>query len=337
VIDRDVLPAAFARAAAEEPGALRESWLRFAGRPVRLRAVGEELARNAVRAFVHLTAEPGEGEPELTIDLWDESATGTACPVRTGGNPNPVVTDGGPVWRHTAADAITDFDRERRRMTGWRAGADADPLPGGFKPLPLLLPLWYLDRGLPFVHGGVVARDGAGALVAGPGDRGKSTTTLACAAAGMEFLGDDQVALEETPHGGFAAHSVWSVAGLRPELLRIHPHLTGGAPVEDDGRKAIVHLGDASAVDVGTRADVRVIVLPRPGEGTESTLRPISAGRALLDVAPSSSFGYGRLGASWSLDRYERLVRRVPAFSLQWGTDLAGVVAAVEEALDRAG
>lgn len=337
MIDRDVLPGAFAHAAAEEPDALSERWLRFAGRPVRMRVVGEELARNAMRAFAHLTAEPGDGEPELTIDLWDESATGTACPVDTGGSPYPLVTDGGPVWRHAAAEAITDYDRERRRMTGWRAGANADPVPGGFKPLPLLLPLWYLDRGLPFVHGGVVARHGAGALVAGPGNRGKSTTTLACAEAGMEFLGDDQVALEEMAGGGFAAHSVWSVAGLSPELLRTHPHLACGAPVEDDGRKAIVFLGEGSTADVGRRAEVQVVVLPRPGEGTESALRPISAGRALLGVAPSSSFGYGRMSAGWSLDRYERLVRRVPAFSLEWGTDLAGVSAAVEEALHRAG
>jgi hypothetical protein len=332
----DALPAAFARAAELRPHELREHWLRFAGRPVRLRAVGADLARDALRPLAHLAAAPPGEEPALSIDLWDERATGVPCPVAPEPAGRELASDG-VVWRHSEARGITDYSRSARRMVGWRADGHANPTFGVAKPLPVLLPVWYLDQGMNFVHGGMVARDGAGALISGPSGRGKSTTALACAAAGLDFLGDDQSALEETASGEFVAHSVWSVAEVSPERLRSHPELAcESTEIEADGPKVAIYLGAGSRARTRDRAGVRVIVLFRRSGGESSSLAPATPAQALLTVAPSSTLAFGRVGARWGLDRLERLVRAVPAVWLDAGTDLTGVVEAVDRALAEA-
>src|SRR4051794_23875322 len=70
--------AAFAAAAraALATGA-HESWHAAGGRVLRLRVAGDELGRVLSRAF--LPAQP-RAEADLTVELWDESVTGTARP-----------------------------------------------------------------------------------------------------------------------------------------------------------------------------------------------------------------------------------------------------------------
>jgi hypothetical protein len=330
-----LMAAAFDRAVERRPDAVRERWLRFAGHPVRVRAVGPELCEHSVRPFApHLLGDPVDGEPALSIDLWDERATGVGCPLSPASEPQQVVANGTGVVRYLDPRSVTEYDRRRRRIVGWRADELASPTEGMAKPLPFVLPCWYLDRGLWFVHGGLVAREGVGAWIAGASGAGKSTTSLACAAAGLEFMADDQIVLEERADGSFAGHSPWSVAGVPSKHIRRHPELTcGAAKIELDRGKTLLHLGAGSRADVRDRADIRVILIPRQHGNADSRLEAATRAQALLAVAPSSAFGYGTLSARPGFDALERLVRSVPAYWLEAGTDLTGVVDEVERAI----
>src|SRR5262245_45167645 len=64
----------FNAAEAKYPGEVHESSYAFAGQRVRMRVVGDELARHIVRPFSHLqTDELDSGPVRLTIEIWDES------------------------------------------------------------------------------------------------------------------------------------------------------------------------------------------------------------------------------------------------------------------------
>src|SRR5947207_3705526 len=47
------------------------------------------------------------------------------------------------------------------------------------------LRFWLRHLGLPVLHAGLVAREGAGVLIAGPAGAGKSTVALACVDGGL--------------------------------------------------------------------------------------------------------------------------------------------------------
>lgn len=327
---------AFTRASALD--GYRETWFDFAGHPVRLRTVGDELGTRTVAPFSHLEREPA-AEPRLTIDLWDERATGQPLPPTSPVGPGDPAVYGDPrapgvVWR-VSEDSVRLLDRESCRIVGWCRDAAALPPEERAKPLRHLLDTWYLDRCVPVIHSAAVAADRKGALIVGPSGAGKSTTALACASAGMELLGDDQVGLESLSDREFRAHSLYSAARLEPQHLAEHPWLAcGETAVAQAGDKSLVFAGRASAVRWARSAPVTVILLPTrtgaPG------LHPASGSAALHALAPSTLIGL-MAGGRWTLERLTRLTASTPCFFLHTGLGPAALSGLVREALAQAG
>src|SRR5437667_6307955 len=103
--------------------------------------------------------------------------------------------------------------------------ADAAHIPDWVRRAPLrnVLTWWANDRGLAFLHAGAVT-DGAGAVVlAGGSGAGKSTTAMACLAAGLGFVGDDACLVRLDPHP--VVFSVYGFAKLEPDALARLPTL----------------------------------------------------------------------------------------------------------------
>ena len=123
-------------------------------------------------------------------------------------------------------------------------------------PFRTILTWWAADRGLAMVHASAVAWGDGAALIAGGSGAGKSTTAMACLAAGLDLLGDDAcvVGLDPEPH-------LWSVyrrAKLEPDAAQWLPSLDA---------LVVVRTEDQTHLDPGTRhrrdAPLRAVVLPR--------------------------------------------------------------------------
>ena len=97
-------------------------------------------------------------------------------------------------------------------------------LPAWAKASPFRIILsWLCNRHrMQIVHGGAVSMEGRAVLLVGPGGSGKSTTALACALAGMEYLGDDYCAVE--PKAG-KVHMVYRTAKLFKSSVEMLPSL----------------------------------------------------------------------------------------------------------------
>src|SRR5207237_110630 len=160
------------------------------GLPIRLRFAGPALVPRVMPAFAHLVSEPTPGRGDvLTVCLWDSASTRTRLPPTT---LLPRVEDAPSRYLYRTGNLSFVF----------RASAHRSELS---------------------FHAAAVGNDGRGVLVVGPGRSGKSTTALACLAAGFDYAGDDYVVVSSEPphvHSAYCAGKLaWSDLARHPALL----------------------------------------------------------------------------------------------------------------------
>jgi hypothetical protein len=316
---------AFATAAGARPGEVAEQRVRLAGRPVLFRVAGAALVERTLPPLRHLFDRDPDGDPELTVELWDELATGVPMPVPL---PDDPFEQAGERWiAHCAPGLTTVLDRTGGVIAGWRANAFAAP-EEGWRTLPWILPVWYLDGGVQVVHAGLVGLNGAGVLIAGEGGSGKSTTCLAAATAGLEFLGDDFVGIEEDG-GGWTGYSLSSTSRTTYDTLERHPEIAGGLEVSESEGKNIVFIDPE-----GTRASIPIagILLPRLG-GERVQRTPASGGAVVSAFLPTSLILVVGTGAE-RMARLGRLARGLPAQWIEAAGPPQDVAAEVRRALE---
>ena len=197
-------------------------------------------------------------------------------------------------------------------------------LPAWATAAPFRVPLsWLCNRqGMQMVHGAGVAIDGRAVLLAGKGGSGKSTTALACALAGMGYLGDDYCAVDPEDR---TIHMVYRSAKVFPPAVDMLPALNpwiasqGKLPLEKD----IVFL-DAADVNLVRTATLSAILLPRIGTGPASTISPATPAEATKAILPTT-FMQLMGGTPVTAALVMQLARDVPAFHLELGTNLETV------------
>ncbi len=331
------------------PGEVREETYEFAGRPVRLRAVGARLGERTHRAFAHLARRiEGVAGQGLSIDLWDETETGVPCPpeaTATGAGREWVACDGtltaSPDGRYVSfhyQDSVTVLDRHAQHIIGCRRSGSHLARGECSKPFVLLLSVWYHDRGVQILHAGLIAAGGAGILLPGESGTGKSTTCVASVSQGLEYLGDDFVGLERGPDGSFRGHSIFNTACIARKNLERFPEIQPRA-VEDsfpEEEKPILFLSEIHPGLLRSTVPIRAVVLLRiRSERTE--IRPARASEALRQFAASTLHTVVPRPGREALERIAALVERVPAYWLFLGPDLGDIRPSLERIVTSAG
>jgi hypothetical protein len=200
-------------------------------------------------------------------------------------------------------------------------------------PLRPALHRWAALAGRHFVHAAAVATEAGGVLLAGPSGSGKSTTALACLEAGLDYAGDDYVILE-----GRQAHCLYSTAKLDLGALE---RLPGLAPAVTDLRrgredKAVLDVHAHRADRVRSPLPVDAIVIPTVGGSGPPRTRPASPGEALRALAPTTLIQLPG-AAHERMQAMAKLVRRVPAYRVELGDDVAAVAGEIARICTEAG
>jgi hypothetical protein len=336
---------AFERLAAEFAEQLTEVDFALAGRRVRARILGAELGRMFRNAF---ELYPGVGEPALDIWLWDESPdTGIdprirlECGLDEGALRASVVTGISESGRYVCnvADSWLNFlDLERARIVGCVLSRAGMHIHERARPLEWPLRFWLRHLGLPVIHAGLVARDGAGVLIAGPAGAGKSTVALACVDGGLEYLADDKVGLETVGATAYVGHRLYRSILASVDVLDRFPHLRSHAQRRDtDGEgKAILMVSELFPAQLSGSCRIEAIVLPRVDAGLPaSQLRPARRAEAVTRMLPNCLPLY----PTWDRDDFRRLgnlVQSVPVFWLDIGGSPSSLPALIESLARRA-
>ena len=307
--------------------------LMLAGTAIAIEAIGPAILPWLQPALGHALGEPAAIDP-IGLTIWDQASTGVAPPPPfwdEGGWANrgelPALAEDGVIAAyHEHAGYLAIFDTHRRRAWVWVR--DAAAVPRYERAAPLRGPLsWLLAaEGGQLAHAGAVATTEGAALLAGPGGSGKSTTALACLAAGLRFLGDDYVLMHPDAAGPPRVHLLYASAKLTESSLDLLPRLrplADGPGTPDD--KAMLPLAGPG---IATAAPLVATILPRIGSESASRWEPAPAARALTALAPTTLFQLPGAGAQ-SLARLAAVARAVPAFTLNLGRDMDDVAHAV--------
>ena len=308
----------------------------LAGRHLRLRFVGAELEQRLAPAFAHLGPPPAGSTPSLNIDALDRGAAPTPVP------PPPWDLDRYGTRERIVGldddDLLARFDSGHGLLSTYRPGSgratfvtgSADDVPRWVVRMPFrhLLGWWADEVGCTLVHAAAVGGNGACVLLPGASGSGKSTTALAAAEAGLDFLGDDLCLLDPTSPGGPTAHALFGWAKAEADAVERIPAL-GARIVATEEHQSLLRppnlVRSARVVGIG---------LPHVAGGTTSSTRPATPAEALFALAPSTLVeGNGAGKGSFAI--LARLSRTLPAAHLDLGTDMGGVATAVADLAER--
>jgi hypothetical protein len=340
-----VMSDGFAEAGRLCPQSFRESPYVLAGRPVQMRIVGRRFAELMHLPFAHLSADESNlRNPALTIELWDAAETTVPCEVGLTRDdldlhPNLKKSADGRYASYQLQHSLVCLDRRSGLMVGYTSSAEELSLYERGRPLHVPLSLWHKSLDMPLVHAGLVAKNGRGLLLAGPGGSGKSTSAITCTCAGFSYLSDDLVGLELRPDGAFLGHSLYNSTFLEPDHLKrfalFDPHaITGRYAFE---KKRLVLLSQIASLKFQRSCRIEAIILPRVVRAPMCRLRPVSKGEALLTLAPSSLLVGERSNGAEGFDKLSRLVQQVPCYRLELSEALDEIPRVLAGVLSEAG
>ena len=201
-----------------------------------------------------------------------------------------------------------------------------------------VIPLQRAQQGQPVFHGGAVSCEGHAVAMLGPSGQGKSTLTAACARAGLAFLTDDCLMLDES--GGILVLPDVDHVRLRDDSYRA---LTGAAPEAVDalGHKPRLHGGEYDLRYATAPSRLACMLVLEEAAGDDIALLPLPPADAAMAWCANAFVVDQRDAAVLrrGLARGAVLARAVPAYRLAYPRDysrLPDVVAAVSACLDTA-
>lgn len=314
-----------------------------------LRFAGLGLISKITPALSHLATSP-TANPDLTICLWDSATTATRLPLLIGSlvelirlhwadhlGPRKEIKayDGSRIRTnfHIGPNILSVLDREQNLACYWIEDAEDIPYWEKGSPLQTILNWWTSDRNHQYVHAGAVGNASGGVLLAGKGGSGKSSTALACINSSLVYASDDYclVTTEPVPY----VYSLYNTAKLKGQAdLERFPHL---APlvnnVERMGvEKAMLFLHEHHPDKIVRGFPIKAVLVPQVTGKLDTYIRPTSAGAALRALAPSTIFQLAGSGQS-AFHMMSSLVKQVPCYTLELGTDMAQIPSVIERLL----
>jgi hypothetical protein len=278
-----------------------------------------------------------DGRVDVELELWDEATTGVGI-MEPAWRPRDVIARGdvrslsGGRFRvqvNAYNQVLTMWDRERSRGIMWVSDAERLPYWASATPLRSILHWALADRRRHLLHAAAVGDESAGALLVGPSGSGKSTTSLACLRDGLGFVGDDYVLAETEP--SLRALSVYGTAKLHPRSVELLPGLPS-QQFTTSPPTFVVDVARARPELMRRSAAIVAILLPRVAAG-RLALRPTGAAEALHALAPSTILQHAGESAT-GMALMSAVVRAVPAYILELGSDIAAVAPAVRNLLE---
>jgi hypothetical protein len=337
-------PLAFTFDRLAEPFALAAQRLRrhdehvtVAGTRIRLSFAGDAMRERLFPALI--SGGEANANPDFTLLVWDCASAALPPPefpwqsddLGARGAIDAATSDTIRTAFMVGSSALSMLDLHRG--IGLFRARDAAELPWYERAAPFRTLLhWILEsRGCRFVHAAAVATAQGGALLAGRGGSGKSTTAMLCVERGFDYAGDDYVAIgiDDAPH----AHALFTSAKLSASSIASLPFLRSAIRVAADGEeKGVAMLGELFPQQIASTFPLRAVIVPRVAGGT-SGLRRISGGEALRALAPTTLLQLPGNGAD-AFAHLADLVRRLPAWSLELGDDRAEIPGLVARAIE---
>ncbi|SMB22403.1 protein of unknown function [Sterolibacterium denitrificans] len=186
-------------------------------------------------------------------------------------------------------------------------------------------------HGVLMVHAAAVGKHGIGALIVGKSGAGKSTTALQCLLNGLDYLGDDYVAVNSDDG---TVHHLYRGCKVMDDALERLPVLAPHVIMHNrPNRKSVVILDDTLGALVPSFRLV-AIIRPRVAKAAGSNFSPLSPRQAVAEFAASTILQMPGTG-SYMLRELSKLCARVSAFEMSLSTEPAEIAQALDDFLQQ--
>lgn len=287
-----------------------------------------------MKALVHHPTT--DRDPDLTIHALDTAAMGSVIPAPWDNeslDPTSQSYDPELFGIYITGEESLNFYNPKTK-TGYFWVHDGSRMPDWSLGAPFRTILhWFLhSEQIHFLHGAVVGTDNQGLLITAKSGSGKSTTSLACLLAGMDFVGDDYIAI--TTDNSVVAHNLYSSAKVTKSGLKLFPQLTEQVWNTNslETEKAVMFLNNRFGAQIKPSLPITAILIPRITGTNTTTITPTSKMNALVAVAPTTLLQLP-LAETGKLATLKQVIEQVPCYYLNLGKDLGEVVSTIKEFL----
>lgn len=313
----------------EKANLLHVDQLTLAGYRLMLTGSSEELRRIFLPSLSHLVVDENRNiDLDLTIWYADAAGIGGLIPEPPFDDFNGVgfseaaVEEGFHIYYQPAFRQVFLYSKEKKLGIYWVLNRSNIPWWEPTFSFRIILHWWTQSKPLQLMHAGAVAVNSEGGwLIAGPSGSGKSSTCLTLLEQGLLYLGDDYVLVKtDLP---LAVFTVYQTAKLEPDNFQ---NRFGGFvgylqnPETYLEEKAIFNSYELFPDSFVSSVPLRGVLLPRVTGKPESEIIPVSAGKALLGIAPTTLRHLPHFREE-SYSKMKDLIQNVPVLEWRLGTD----------------
>lgn len=312
----------------------------LAGHSICLRFAGNALVPQMTAALEHLASESHQ-KPEFTICLADSHSS--RIPLCLPRWQSADYSPRGEVFSYSndQIDTIYNFhtgalnliNAEKNTAIFWAKDYRCLPWWISGSPLQRIINCWMMRREKQLTHAAAIGTAQAGILLAGKSGSGKSTTSLACLAAGLKYVSEDYCLISSTKNP--SAYSVYNSAKLTADTLERFPELQSKTanPQRGPNEKAFLFQQQLYPEKLLAQFPIRAVLLPKITNNTSPRLKPASIIDGLLALAPSTLFQLSNCGSA-TLKCFRSLLTQVPCYHLELCNNLPAVAHLITQLIE---
>jgi hypothetical protein len=310
------------------------------GKKIRFRFYSKILCDNMILALDH--HDKFEGDPELIIEVWDSKSTGQNM-ASPWSNPDYFknITDSGHQTESGflgvylfGENTLQMYRRDKNIAYFWVRNDNELPDWVSAEPFRAILNWFMSSNGIHLVHGAAVGIKGRSVLLGARSGSGKSTTSLACLLDGMDYTGDDYVAINTAAQP--RCYNLYNSVKVTSDSMKRFPELSEKIwnketfQNEPGERKAVLFLSKLFDGRVAEEARLDAVLVPRLGKQTR--IVPETKMATMLALAPTILFQLP-LASSDKIAELKKIISRTPCYSLELGPEVRDIPRVIKEFL----
>jgi hypothetical protein len=207
---------------------------------------------------------------------------------------------------------------ETRQAIYWVISGEKIPYYESSAPLRPILHWWMSSKGAQLIHAAAVGLKDAGVLLVGKGGSGKSNTAISCLNAPLYYIGDDYclLTLDDQPKAYSLYHTGKLYENDSPSYHFLSEFSQSECTLGVKGEKSLYFFYPRFKENIIQSVPIKAIIVPKVANLIKPVIKPISAAKAYLAVAPSSIFQLHGARKE-SHQHIVKLLKKVPGYSME--------------------